>query len=357
MGGYMERSEAALEPETSLEHEELHDKEDVFDEHLFGGSNPFAGSARVKHPLPERPPAVQGEENRAVGPSKSRPSKKRRDILQRNHRPSLNKLHGAPELKTHHQLGPLKDKIFNELGLSIERVLAMDTRPELKQMSVPNRYLDNASRLRAGEENYIFPGDIEISGPLTAIRAAYGEHIASARDASRIVIWADGSSSPAGAGVGVAYRLTSLKNDRWTNWNSLGLQVKGNDIGSLEAEFLAVMKAIDTARDLFSREPGRYKATTIYTDSQSVLDHCNRRAEKPPVSAIFRKAMSLKQLGSDIKLRWCPGHSKVPGNELADKAAQRAASQLFRQDEEFIVLTDDEGYGTEPEPTPFSPTG
>ena len=75
-------------------------------------------------------------------------------------------------------------------------------------------------------------------------------------------------------------------------------------------ETLAVMKAVVKALELVRQTPGRVKAVAVYTDSTSTL--AGIRTPRTPLGRlIIEKARVLTQLGPEISLHWCPGHSKV----------------------------------------------
>ena len=42
------------------------------------------------------------------------------------------------------------------------------------------------------------------------------------------------------------------------------------------------------------------------------------------VHNIIAKSVELQKLGVEIHLHWVPGHTNVPGNELAIRVAQKA---------------------------------
>ena len=54
---------------------------------------------------------------------------------------------------------------------------------------------------------------------------------------------------------------------------------------------------------------------------------------------IYQKVEQLIQQGHEISVRWVPGHSKVEGNEMADKAAREAAGGERIQTARWTSLT------------------
>jgi ribonuclease HI len=75
-------------------------------------------------------------------------------------------------------------------------------------------------------------------------------------------------------------------------------------------ESLAVIKALDKASELMRQSPSRFKSVAIYTDSQTAL-HYAKVAKTPIGHHILKKARRVHQLGAQISLHWCPGHSRV----------------------------------------------
>ncbi|KAK7193552.1 hypothetical protein PSPO01_00225 [Paraphaeosphaeria sporulosa] len=101
------------------------------------------------------------------------------------------------------------------------------------------------------------------------------------------------------------------------------------------------MKAIAKAYDLAREIPGQLKAVAIYTDSTSAI-RVARNPNHPLGLHIIRKACMLTKLGLKLSLHWCPGHSGVPGNELADKIAVMARYHIYGRNAEFVDLSDDD---------------
>ncbi|EUC56543.1 reverse transcriptase from transposon X-element protein, putative, partial [Rhizoctonia solani AG-3 Rhs1AP] len=89
---------------------------------------------------------------------------------------------------------------------------------------------------------------------------------------------------------------------------------------------------------LISPEPATWRAigsliydATIFTDSQAAIlcidghsEGASRGLLRATISAI--KKARKGSGGTEIRLKWCPGHAGVPGNETADEEAARVAS-------------------------------
>lgn len=135
-------------------------------------------------------------------------------------------------------------------------------------------------------------------------------------DNSTTQIFTDGSKSEQGVGAGIAiYRsgthIESLKyrlNHRCTN---------------NQAEQLAILKALEHIGNIQTPD----KTVTIYTDSRTTLDSLqNSTIHTSLIDKIRRKVMELEQDEWKIQICWVKAHAGIPGNELADTLAKRAAS-------------------------------
>lgn len=193
------------------------------------------------------------------------------------------------------------------------------------------------SRLRRHGRRPAFPGIIEIQAPMRALEAAYREHLAPQKS-DRLVLWTDGSRYS----FAVVYRKTEADGS-WGPWTALGFHVKAKTTTSGQNEALGILKAVDLARKKVKESPSQWKKVAVYTDCQSNLNAIGRAdgRHNPIVDHIVRKAMALRRYGAELSLHWCPSHSDVPGNEIADHVAARAN----RRERVVEVLDDDETDG------------
>ncbi|KAL5393283.1 hypothetical protein DPSP01_000108 [Paraphaeosphaeria sporulosa] len=232
-------------------------------------------------------------------------------------------------------------QIGAEMGL-ISAAVAMFDKRQIRTV-IPNRYLRTKRNLR---RIVTFPGTVEmmLNAPITAVKNAYREHTAEELDTSRVVFWTDGSAagsrhSGRPRGFAVTWRRSTATG--WGRWEAMGFQVQGELPDSDSMETLAVMKTIAKAYDLAREIPGQLKAVAIYTDSTSAI-RVARNLNHPLGLHIIRKACMLTKLGLKLSLHWCPGHSGVPGNELADKIAVMARYHIYGRNAEFVGLSDDD---------------
>lgn len=96
-----------------------------------------------------------------------------------------------------------------------------------------------------------------------------------------------------------------------------------------DVEMWGISEAIKVAEQK-SREVLHCLVISIFCDSQTTInnlgkDHSSRgQALK---RQIYQKTEWLVQQGHDISIRWILGHSKIEGNEKADRAAKKAAGE------------------------------
>lgn len=251
--------------------------------------------------LPRRPPRMPPKGGKAYQ-SAVRGNAAQRNGAVASHRGDTD----LQVLHSHRDLQVWKNKHFQELGIQPELALVEQILPSALQTIVPDRYLRKAARMNGLST---FPGRIEILGPIMAIKKAFEEHTIK-REPSRLVIWTDGAARGSG-GIGIAYRQSSPDGTAWEDWSAMAFKAAGTRVDSHRFEVLAIMKAIDIARDRARRQPHRCQSTTIYTDSQSVLRQLQGKPNLPLITDIIKKAAALTQSGSTIMICWCPGHSKV----------------------------------------------
>jgi hypothetical protein len=93
-----------------------------------------------------------------------------------------------------------------------------------------------------------------------------------------------------------------------------------------DAEVVAVVKAIGAISKI--RPKNIY---FLFVDSQAAIsriEKCNDHYSQQ----ISKKASTLAQRGCKIRIVWCPSHSKIDGNELADKLAKEGLNSTPRDE-------------------------
>ncbi|CUA75215.1 putative RNA-directed DNA polymerase from transposon BS [Rhizoctonia solani] len=122
-------------------------------------------------------------------------------------------------------------------------------------------------------------------------------------------------------------------------WESGGRELRTGlrlgDAGSLsvlDAEIAGILLAAHLV--ITAQEDTIVDDVSIYTDSQAAISCINNHSQGASVQLLKAtcRAIRLAKKGSGgtpIRIRWCPGHAGVPGNEAADEEANRVASGLI----------------------------
>jgi len=264
-------------------------------------------------------------------------------------------------VRSHRHMEFWKDKYATEMGIyaeldKVNAAVALFDKQSI-QTVVPQRYM--CTERRSQRRGTSFPGHLDPASNLGTIKRAYQEHTDAKRDPSRLVLWSDGSSRGPLHGFAITWRR-SLP-DSWAPWEAAGFKVatRGRDIDSGSVEVIAVIRSLEKAREIACKAP-ELKSVVIYTDSSTSIKLAGSYGKsygkkmcgmpKMPKKAkrhvdgmlIIKKARRLRQMGLAISLHWCPGHSGVPGNELADKIASIAGKHTYGTSKEIIDLSDDD---------------
>ena len=87
-----------------------------------------------------------------------------------------------------------------------------------------------------------------------------------------------------------------------------------------DAEVFAVTKALSLA----ARNPSEDIHTVyIFVDSQAAISRLQNCQGNEMIRHAFTAAEELKNRGIDICIQWCPSHTGIPGNEMADILAKQ----------------------------------
>jgi len=153
-------------------------------------------------------------------------------------------------------------------------------------------------------------------------------HITSRHDPSTLLIYCDGSRMPdqdglLSSGYGVAIFHQGQRTSAW----SIGL---GHHSTVFDAEMFALAHAASKIkRILDTLTPIR--SVFFYSDSSSALQKIFDPSTHPgQMASLLFCASIIALLGKfpllEITLQWCPGHSNVIGNEVADSLAKAGIS-------------------------------
>ncbi|CEL02874.1 hypothetical protein ASPCAL04037 [Aspergillus calidoustus] len=123
------------------------------------------------------------------------------------------------------------------------------------------------------------------------------------------------------SGAAVVYEDKSAP----TGWYERGFGLQGV-VRSGEAEMYGVDQALQLALDALSPEDPR-KKVSLLTDSQEALRMIKKQLTSKTAKfskvteAAASKTVKLRERGIQLELRWVPGHTKLPGNMVADRCA------------------------------------
>ena len=110
-------------------------------------------------------------------------------------------------------------------------------------------------------------------------------------------------------------------------------------LGSLSTVFQAEVFAIQQAATLIIRSGIVNKCVCIHTDSQAAI----KALDNPKIRSktILSAVNIVNKLGekNSVTLAWVPGHSGIPGNELADLFARCAVNTLCVGPEPFVPVS------------------
>jgi ribonuclease HI len=142
-------------------------------------------------------------------------------------------------------------------------------------------------------------------------------------DQATVKVYTDGSAMEAGVGASAVVVDTTTGRTQVRKYH-LG---KTTDHIGYEAEVIGLTLAIHQIAELPHRG-----ATSIYTDNQAGLKAINTPPDGAAGYLIQNIVKQMKDLrerrpifARNITFRWISAHSGVPGNELADREAKRAA--------------------------------
>ena len=152
-------------------------------------------------------------------------------------------------------------------------------------------------------------------------------HLASLKlEANHFAIYTDASSLPEATGIGIGLALFG-NNSPITR----PLYTQSYNLGPEQLVYNGELEGVTQAAELASRIAKPGQVFRIYTDNQAGLLRLKSPSDKPGQACQIRTSLATEQaraIGASIELYWVPGHTDIPGNELADKLAKTAALAL-----------------------------
>jgi ribonuclease HI len=138
---------------------------------------------------------------------------------------------------------------------------------------------------------------------------------------STISIYTDASAIPNGNSTGIGVGLVAI--------DSLDHQIhqSQSNLGTSQlvynGELEAIAQAVEHASSM--AQPGQI--FQIYSDNQSAIHRLANFSDQPgqeyQIRAILAAELAISK-GAAISINWVPGHTDIPGNELADSLAKEA---------------------------------
>ena len=103
----------------------------------------------------------------------------------------------------------------------------------------------------------------------------------------------------------------------------------GEHASNYIAEIAAIETSLHYIKTYFQTFPARKQNIVIFTDSKSALDGLDN---DPTNNEEFRKILLethelIETYGVEITMQWIPGHSDIPGNDIADTLAKTGSRQ------------------------------
>jgi ribonuclease HI len=134
-------------------------------------------------------------------------------------------------------------------------------------------------------------------------------------------IYTDASAIPNDNSTGIGIGLVAL--------DPYGHQVYQNrfNLGPSQLVYNGELEAITQAAEYASdvAQPGQ--DFQIYSDNQAAIHRLNTLSDKPGQECQIRTSSATElaiSKGASVTINWVPGHTNVPGNELADSLAKEA---------------------------------
>jgi len=100
------------------------------------------------------------------------------------------------------------------------------------------------------------------------------------------------------------------------------------------------VRALDLAADRQQRK--KLERLTIFTDAQAAITRMQTCEVGPGQQYALQARKALERIKCPVEIRWCPAHSGIEGNEIADGWAKLAAEEPDRHGVEWLRHSDNE---------------
>ena len=136
-----------------------------------------------------------------------------------------------------------------------------------------------------------------------------------------ITIYTDASAIPNNNSTGIGIGLLAL--------DSSGHQIyqKRSNLGPSQLVYNGELEAITQATEYASYLARPGQNFQIYSDNQAAIYRLKTLSDRPGQECQIRTGLATElaiRKGASITINWVPGHTNVPGNELADSLAKEA---------------------------------
>lgn len=191
-----------------------------------------------------------------------------------------------------------------------------------------------ASTETSAPKTEAFAGLVIIQDRLSAMRQALAEH---AKDRTlrtepgRHSFYVDAAVSREDGITGIAVVHKTHRQDWASLWTAKGYRIY-EALDQMDAEAWAVWQALQSILEKVHADRAKLEPqdpcslAVVYSDCAWMLGRFanGRSGGGKVVQKIIAKSLELQRIGVEVHLHWVPGHTKIPGNELADLVCKKA---------------------------------